>query len=123
MKRKFKKDETVFVFNYLEPDLCGFGKVLQDTETDNAADIVLVQVNRSGETEETADRIYKLAENVICRKCGCAVCHEHEEDIDYPYYCPDCDENLYSFEADRINPELYTTSLTASIGRFINTED
>ena len=33
----------------------------------------------------------------MCKRCGTIVYHE-KYDIDYPYYCPKHDENMYSFE-------------------------
>ena len=36
--------------------------------------------------------------NRICNKCGCVVEVEKDKNIDYPYYCPNCDENLYGIE-------------------------
>lgn len=32
----------------------------------------------------------------ICRFCGCVV--KKETQLDYPFYCPKCDENRYRFE-------------------------
>ena len=34
--------------------------------------------------------------NKLCGKCRQPV--EKETKLDYPYYCPHCDENLYEFE-------------------------
>lgn len=36
----------------------------------------------------------------VCRRCGTEVHRERERHLrkEYPYYCPDCDENMYSFE-------------------------
>ena len=31
-----------------------------------------------------------------CNRCNTKV--EIEKDLDYPYYCPECDENMYDFE-------------------------
>lgn len=31
-----------------------------------------------------------------CNRCGHVV--EVEQVLDYPYYCPECDENKYKFE-------------------------
>lgn len=33
-----------------------------------------------------------------CNKCGSDVHIEAKDEIDYPYYCPECDENKYGFE-------------------------
>ena len=32
----------------------------------------------------------------LCNKCNSKV--EIEKELDYPYYCPNCDENMYEFE-------------------------
>lgn len=40
-------------------------------------------------------------ENVkVCKRCGAEVCVETDAELkeEYPYYCPCCDENMYSFE-------------------------
>ena len=108
--RKFKEDEVVFVNDIWEPDLRGFGKILVAEETTEDDNIVLCQVNGSGENQEKAGNIYKLAEGYICSRCGCVLCEEHHDftkeddepgDHDYPLYCPKCDENLFYFEAEQ----------------------
>ncbi|MDE7354454.1 MAG: hypothetical protein K2O06_15595 [Acetatifactor sp.] len=37
---------------------------------------------------------------MACRRCGSKVQPEKDDWLrkEYPYYCPDCDENMYSFE-------------------------
>jgi len=32
----------------------------------------------------------------VCRRCNTEV--EVEKELDYPYYCPECDENVYEVE-------------------------
>ena len=39
----------------------------------------------------------------ICNRCGHEVEVENHKDIDYPYYCPNCDENMYEIETSIIN--------------------
>lgn len=93
--RLLKKDLTVFVFNYQEPELHGFGKILKTIRPESATDIVHVQVNHSDKIETTADRIYPLATNRICLRCGCVVLRGPHNDCfeqPWPYYCPDCDD-------------------------------
>ena len=36
----------------------------------------------------------------ICNRCGTIVEEEKDNELkkEYPFYCPECDENLYSFE-------------------------
>lgn len=119
MKREFKKGEIVFVWNHWEADLNGFGQVLKDEVAENGDEIVLVQVNNSGEVEEVADKIFKLMPRRICAKCGCAILVEHEEDAKYPYYCPCCDENMYTVETTQVSYAEYDECLKDSIGRFL----
>lgn len=132
MKREFKKGEEIFAWNYLEPDLNGFGIVLEDKVVEEDDEIVYIQVNSSGENQETADRIYKLAPNRICSRCGCVVCIEHndftteqdeEDDHNYPYYCPDHDENLFEFETTEVDDEVYARCFQDSVGRFLPEEE
>ena len=38
--------------------------------------------------------------NIIIRKCKrCKSILELERNLDYPYFCPNCDENMFSFES------------------------
>jgi len=41
-------------------------------------------------------------EKLYCSKCGTEVEEEKDKELskEYPYYCPECDENLYSFEIE-----------------------
>ena len=36
----------------------------------------------------------------VCARCGSDVLPEEDAELkkEYPYYCPECDENMYSFE-------------------------
>ena len=108
--RKFEENEVVFVNDIWEPDLRGFGKILIAEETTEDDNIVLCQVNGSGENHEEAGKIYKLAKGYICSRCGCVLCEEHHDftneddepgDHDYPLYCPMCDENFFYIEAEQ----------------------
>ena len=38
----------------------------------------------------------KMKDCIICNRCGTQV--QKELELDYPYYCPECDENMYRFE-------------------------
>lgn len=42
--------------------------------------------------------VYKKAPGKICPKCGKTLYIEHNEEIDYPFFCPECEENFYEFE-------------------------
>jgi formamidopyrimidine-DNA glycosylase len=38
---------------------------------------------------------------MICKRCNHPVKKETVKGIDYPYYCPTCDENMYGFEVEQ----------------------
>ena len=47
---------------------------------------------------ETLSKLQK--KNASIRKCKrCKNILEIERDLDYPYFCPNCDENMFSFES------------------------
>lgn len=120
MKRHFKEGETIFHHDCRNDDLRGFGKVLEDIVVENDDDIVLIKVNHSGETQAFAEDIYKISKNRVCADCGCVVCVEHHEDIDYPYYCPDAEENKLGVETNVVPYNRYKTMLEESRGRFLS---
>lgn len=108
--REFKEGEVVFVNDICEPDLRGFGEILISEEATEDDNIILCQVNGSGENQEEAGNVYKLAEGFICSRCGCVLCQEHHDftneddepgDHNYPLYCPKCNKNLFYIEAER----------------------
>lgn len=37
----------------------------------------------------------------ICNRCGLEV--EPETILEYPWYCPECDENMYKFETKLVD--------------------
>lgn len=39
-----------------------------------------------------------------CKRCGAIAREETDAALrsEYPYYCPECDENLYSFETTEV---------------------
>lgn len=41
---------------------------------------------------------------IVCKHCGAKVEEETDSELkkEYPYYCPECDENLFSFECEEI---------------------
>lgn len=99
-KRFFKAGEKVF---NLEPcagdsDLRDWAAVCQDTTVEKADEIVLIEMQNGGENETTADSLYQIAEGKFCPRCGEQLCVEHHPELDYPYYCPQCDENFYNIE-------------------------
>lgn len=42
----------------------------------------------------------KVVKGLVCGRCGTEVCVETDKYLkkEYPYYCPCCDENMFSFE-------------------------
>ena len=42
----------------------------------------------------------RTGRRMACRRCGSEVLPERDKWLrkEYPYYCPECDENMYSFE-------------------------
>lgn len=54
--------------------------------------------NSIGECETTALSAYHIAEGM--RFHGCVVCWEHNENVDYPLYCPEREENCFLSEID-----------------------
>ena len=125
MKKNFKKKQLIFNYNYLAKDLHGFGEVLKATKVESGDDIVLIQVNESGECETTADRLYVPAGDRICRKCGCVVLKQgnKEQHEIYPYFCPDCDEDLFTKDTVKVKAKEYLECLKDSRGRFINVKE
>lgn len=53
-------------------------------DTDKIVDVLAIDVYQVIDTLKTKD--------------GLTICLEHNQSYDYPYYCPELDENLYSFE-------------------------
>lgn len=105
--RHFKIGERVFVCNYNEPDLMGYGRIalINGEDEDGIIDedtIVTLDMseNGNGETEECGNRIYKIAPR-LSKKCGVTICYEHnifKRGRNYPFYAPDSDENYFRFE-------------------------
>ena len=120
MGREFKKGEKIFNYDWQEKDLHGFGEVLMDAETNYEDSIVLIKANHSGEIEAQAEMVYKVAENRICRKCGCVVCHEHYKTFeDIPYFCPSCDEGMFDFETTELGINQFAEAFRKSEKIFI----
>ena len=54
------------------------------------------------DTEKILQEIKEWFASIVkgkeCPKCGGIICQEKAEGVDYPYFCPNCDENFYEFE-------------------------
>ena len=105
MKRVFKIGEKVW---YEDDHECGWGKIVcingtskykEDICSDDNGDIITIRKQDGcGEIETTPSCIWQVAPNKFF--FGDTVVWEHCEDIDYPFYCPDRQENCYHFEID-----------------------
>lgn len=60
----------------------------------------------------------------VCKWCGCDEIRKEtngELKNEYPYYCPYCDENMYSFEVEEIPETMEEQKLR--VIRYLGTED
>ena len=62
--------------------------------------VVEEHLHISGRTLGRAILKKAAGRRMACRRCGSKVRREREAGLreEYPYYCPRCDENMYSFE-------------------------
>lgn len=98
--RIFKEGERVFncESNPHESDLRDWATVCHDFVEIYADQVVLVKMDDGSENETESGNLYQIAEDKVCPRCGNPLCIEHNDEIDYPYFCPDCDENFYGIE-------------------------
>jgi hypothetical protein len=56
--------------------------------------------NGNSECEALLSEVYRKSDKV-CKYCGGPLYHEHYNNTQdhYPYFCPECDENFFEFEA------------------------
>lgn len=110
LKRDFKVGEKVYIPTYGEELPLPNGTatpftvsgVLTEGNTDKST-VLIVTYQHGIETLKlsvTADKVYKVAPSTICAHCGHEVCFEADKIMltKYPYYCPNCNENLYGVE-------------------------
>ena len=105
--RYFRIGERVFVCDYNDTDLMGFGtislingKAESGIIDENAIVTLDMSENGNGETEQEGNNIYKIAPH-ISKKVGEVVCYEHRQfkkGYNYPFYVPANDENYFRFE-------------------------
>ncbi|MAG28112.1 hypothetical protein CMI47_21510 [Candidatus Pacearchaeota archaeon] len=67
--------------------VCIWADINQEDPT-HVIDMSEALENNRKESEETK----------YCRRCGTKL--QIEKELDYPYYCPECDENMYEFETE-----------------------
>ena len=102
--RSFKVSERV----YVENDKYGFKAIVAKSVNEaQEGDLVLVHALKNTECDdssgietckEIASNVYQIADNKSCPRCNGTLYREHHDEIDYPYYCPDCQENFYDIE-------------------------
>ena len=105
MKRVFKIGERVW---YEDDYECGWGTIVllngsdsikEDVCSDYNGDIITIQKDGCrSEIETTPSCIWQLAPGRTFR--GKPVVWNHDEELDYPLFCPDEDENCYHVELD-----------------------
>lgn len=98
-ERSFTKGEKVWIS---EEYINRYAKIVKDQTAYTPEETILVTELDDNEeitqSQVKAEEIYQLAADVMCPKCGQPLYIEHHSEIDYPYFCPECDENFYSTE-------------------------
>lgn len=110
IKRNFQPNEKVYI-----PQLNDVLPLPEGTSTQ----FTIVLIEEDGITDKTtslivsyqhgkeklklaikADKVYKIVPSAKCNHCNHEVCYEADKElqITYPYYCPNCDENLFGIE-------------------------
>ncbi len=106
MRRIFTIGETVFYDDHASKR--GWGKIIlinnsnmykEEICSDNNGDTITIRKERSKKEVTLApSQVYNLARG---RKFwGNRVVWEHSVESNYPFYCPDRDENCYHFEVE-----------------------
>lgn len=97
--RKFDKNEYVYVVGYNGETFEGVvsNDVTVDKEDDKVAVHRLVDGYSSSEGEMIkAEFVYQRANGKRCPRCAGFLCHEHHDESDFLYYCPECKEQCES---------------------------
>ena len=109
ISRDFKVGEVVYIPEYGSQLPLENGTATQFTivainagNTDRSTELI-VTCKHGSETLKLAVKAnlaYKVAPSLVCVHCGHEVCFEADKEMlaKYPYYCPECDENLYGVE-------------------------
>lgn len=74
-------------------------KVVEKT----ADDRFNVMSKEYGEYGQKAEALYRYVPDMVDAKVKMPICFEENDGIDYPYYSPYLDENLYDFETMNAN--------------------
>lgn len=98
--RKFGKNEEVMV----DDGLHYYAAIVEVdlTMEDDCETMPVFPVGPDGKCTSPVDveagSVYKKAPGMVCPKCGKPLYIEHNDEIDYPFFCPECDENFYGIE-------------------------
>lgn len=104
MKRIFKVGERVW---YNDDHESGWGvislinrqdSIKEEICSDYNGDIILITKDSGSEIETTPSCIWQLAPGRTFK--GSPVVWEHNEEIDYPFFCPEENENCFHCELD-----------------------
>ncbi len=80
----------------------GYGFVKEKTIINNPDDKVTVIMDSGEEVIQNNSDVYRYplhkSKLAKCPVCGRPLFEEHNTEIDYPYYCPECGENFYGIE-------------------------
>lgn len=91
----FRQFERVFHCSY-DDETHGWGVIVRPTVlTDDVKTVQVILDDTGAEIEADASKLYRLSTDFErCPRCGRLLCKEHNPDVDYKYYCPQCDENF-----------------------------
>lgn len=108
IKRDFKIGEIVYIPTYgtdlpLENGTATQFAIVKINEgnTDKSTELIVTckHHNETLKLAVPANLVYKTT-SATCSHCGHKVCFEADKELmkEYPFYCPNCDENLYGIE-------------------------
>lgn len=93
IKEVYKEGTEVFCIPWYSGVECGWYDTVNNYKDENEIEL------KSG-SEQISYEVYRKSDKV-CKHCGGSLCHEHYNNTrdHYPYFCPECDENFFEFEA------------------------
>lgn len=125
-KRTLKEEQEVFVINQVTAGANYFGKLrmpqgektFDDKTKEEMVHVIITEFIDDDARELSGLKVgdiiatpvhavYSVVPNKFCQGYmgeRCKVCEEHFTDIDYPYYAPIRDENMYECEVMTIDP-------------------
>jgi len=89
--------------------------IKEDVLSDYDGSILLIEKDSGGEIETTPSCVYQITQGVTFK--GYPVVWDHRNDSDYPFYCPDLDENCFHHECNKRPEKLHIATLSEVIPR------